>query len=92
MARNNDMPLSVRLDPHVWNWLNAEADRRTRLTGVPIGPSSIVRAIVEHAAQAESQRESISDFRKRLKIESLRFTPEFFDALRDRTPEPEVRL
>jgi len=63
------------------------------MTGVPIGPSSIVRSIVEQAAaHAEVKHESIVDFRKRMKISTLGFTPEFFEGLRDRTAEPEIRL
>jgi hypothetical protein len=92
MERDKEMPLSVRLDRKAWNWLRRESERRSKATGVPVGPSTIVRAMVEREAEHAGHAEAIREFRKRLKVEKLGLTIEFFKQLRDRSPGRDVRL
>jgi hypothetical protein len=87
-----ERPLSIRLDPKAWIWLRRESKRRTEATGVRVGPSSIVRAIVEREADQARPTEDIIEFRKRWQVESLGLTRELFEDLRDRSPGRDVRL
>lgn len=91
--RARNAPLSVRLDEATWAWLEREAERRSGATGVRVGPSSIVRALVERAAaRGGGRRETIDEFRRRWGAEKLGLTQEFFEKLRDRSPGREVRF
>ena len=93
MAAGKDRPLSVRLDRCGWAWLERESARRSKAAGVPVGPSSIVRALIEREAGRRSgAAESVAQFRKRWRIERLGFTEKFFDGLRDRSSGREVSL
>ncbi len=92
MLRKSDAPLSVRLDRKTWTWLRRESERRSKATEVPVGPSTIVRALVERAARQASRAEPIAEFRKRWKVESLGLSPEFLEQLRDRSAGRDVPL
>lgn len=87
-------PLSIRLGEREWAWLEEEAKKRTRAAGVPVGPSSIVRALVEREASGASGRkrlpfENIWEWRKKHQIDKYGLPRGYFDKLRDRSPGPE---
>ena len=92
MEREKEMPLSVRLDRKAWTRLRRESTRRSKATGVPVGPSTIVRAMVERAAERGDRSETIAKFRKRWKVEKLGLTMKFFEGLCDRSPGRDVHL
>lgn len=92
MRKESEAPLSVRLDRKAWNWLRRESERRSKATGVPVGPSTIVRAMVEREAGQASRAEPIAEFRKRWKVESLGLRVAFLEQLRDRSVGRNVPL
>ncbi len=84
-------PLSIRLGEREWAWLEAEAKKRSRAAGVPVGPSSIVRSLVEQQATKQPEKPApffgnFAEFRKKYKLDKYGIEPGYFDKLRDRSP------